>query len=396
MPDSTAGHPGSSGPPSGDIAGRGPRGLLDAAPGRLHPAARETLLAALDQGWADPRRLYAEGRQARRLLDTARESVGASLGTRPDEISFHPSGVEALARAVTGLSHARRRVSGRVVASAVDQAVVLGRVADADRVGVDDHARVDLEAWATAVREPTALAVLQDANGEVGTVQPVTAAHAVAAEHGVPLLVDASASLGRRDAPTAYEAMVGDAGSFAGPPLGLLVVRSGTRFSLPSPRLEAEHGRAEAHPWVPLALAAAEALRQAEHVREEETQEARTLVTRLRRAAAEVPDVQVVGDPDDRLPHVLTLSVLYADGEALVHELDRRGVALASGSACTASTLTPSHVLVAMGALTHGNLRVTLPLAAVAPDRAAQVDRLCALLPAVVHTVRARLGTVDL
>lgn len=88
--------------------------------------------------------------------------------------------------------------------------------------------------------------------------------------------------------------------------------------------------------------------------------------------------------------------MLYADGEALVHEFDRRGVALASGSACTASTLTPSHVLVAMGALTHGNLRVTLPLGAVAPGRAADVERLCTLLPDVIHTVRSRLGTVDL
>ena len=89
----------------------------------------------------------------------------------------------------------------------------------------------------------------------------------------------------------------------------------------------------------------------------------------------------VVGDPVDRLPHVVTFSCLFVDGEALVHELDRRGFAVASGSACTASTLEPSHVLAAMGVLTHGNVRVTLPLAAAVSGgdaaRAAGVRAFC-------------------
>ena len=68
----------------------------------------------------------------------------------------------------------------------------------------------------------------------------------------------------------------------------------------------------------------------------------------------------MVGDPVARLPHLVTFSCLYVDGEVLVHELDRRGFSVASGSACTASTLAPSHVLEAMGVLTHGNLRISL------------------------------------
>ncbi|HEX8970093.1 aminotransferase class V-fold PLP-dependent enzyme, partial [Oryzihumus sp.] len=105
---------------------------------------------------------------------------------------------------------------------------------------------------------------------------------------------------------------------------------------------------------------------------------------------------EVVGDPVDRLPHVVTFSCLYVDGEALVTELDRRGFAVASGSACTASTLEPSHVLAAMGVLTHGNVRVTLPLETVAPDRAADVDRFCGELGDAVATVRAQLGVQGL
>jgi cysteine desulfurase len=106
--------------------------------------------------------------------------------------------------------------------------------------------------------------------------------------------------------------------------------------------------------------------------------------------------VEVVGDPDDRLPHVLTFSLLYVDGEALVIELDRRGFAIGSGSACTSSTLEPSHVLAAMGVLTHGNVRVTLPLDPVAPTLDDDVSRFIAELPEAVAAVRAQLGVTDL
>ena len=173
-------------------------------------------------------------------------------------------------------------------------------------------------------------------------------------------------------------------------------MRTGTRWGLPGPRREAEHGREPAPPWVPLVLAAAEAWRQTAAAAASEERSARELVDRVRRAAAAVPDVEVVGDPDDRLPHVVTFSVLYADGEVLLEELARRGLAVASGSACTSSALRPSHVLAAMGVLTHGNVRVTLPLEAVSPGRAADVDRLCRELPDAVATVRRRLGTDDL
>ena len=69
----------------------------------------------------------------------------------------------------------------------------------------------------------------------------------------------------------------------------------------------------------------------------------------------------MLGDPDDRLPHVVTFSCLYVDGEAVLDALDRAGFAVSSGSSCTSSALEPSHVLVAMGALSQGNVRVSLP-----------------------------------
>lgn len=328
--------------------------------------------------------------------------MAATIGVRPDELSFHPTGAHALRVGAQGLLHARRRVGSRLVTTAVDQAVLLQEAlhADPDSVplAVDGLGRVDPGALAAALSDGPAVGAVavQQANGEVGTSQPLIDLHSVCRPAGVPLLVDATSSLGRVDSPDAGEVLVGDAATVAGPPIGVLAVRTGTRFDLPGPRWEPEHGREPADPWVPLALAAAEAWQQVAHTRAAESAAARALVDRIRASVAAIPDIDVVGDPVDRLPHVVTFSALYVDGEALVDALDRRGIAIASGSACTSSRLEPSHVLAAMGALTHGNVRITLPLEAVAPDREQQVDELLAALPGVISDLRARIGVTDL
>jgi cysteine desulfurase len=146
-------------------------------------------------------------------------------------------------------------------------------------------------------------------------------------------------------------------------------------------------------PNLPAIVAAATAL--TARLAEADTENARlsALVDHIRsRVAATVPDVQVVGDPVHRLPHLVTFSCLYVDGEALISELDRAGFAVNSGSSCTSSTLRPSHVLEAMGVLSHGNVRVSLP----SGTRADDVERFLAVLPDVVHRLRASSGAVRL
>ncbi|MEU9384299.1 aminotransferase class V-fold PLP-dependent enzyme, partial [Streptomyces sp. NPDC048279] len=115
----------------------------------------------------------------------------------------------------------------------------------------------------------------------------------------------------------------------------------------------------------------------------------RELTARIRARVPElVPDVEVVGDADRRLPGIVTFSCLYVDGETLLHELDREGFAVSSGSSCTSSTLTPSHVLKAMGVLSEGNVRVSLPAGTAEGD----VERFLEVLPGVVAGVREKLG----
>jgi cysteine desulfurase len=140
-------------------------------------------------------------------------------------------------------------------------------------------------------------------------------------------------------------------------------------------------------------LAAAAALGAVRADADAESERLRALTAVIReRVVATVPDVEVVGHPDLRLPNIVTFSCLYIPGEALVTELDQLGFAVSSGSSCSSSTLQPSHVLAAMGALTHGNIRVSLPRGV----RAEVVDRFLAELPGAVARVRERLGTTGL
>jgi cysteine desulfurase len=172
----------------------------------------------------------------------------------------------------------------------------------------------------------------------------------------------------------------------------VLVVRKGTRWLSPYPTDEREAG-APGVPNLPAVVAAAAALRAAAAEAEAEAARLGPLVDRIRATvSATVPDVEVVGDPVDRLPHLVTFSCLYVDGEALLHALDRRGFAVSSGSSCTSSTLRPSHVLEAMGVLSHGNIRISLHR----ETTVEQVDRFLGELPGIVAELRAEAGVVEL
>jgi cysteine desulfurase len=113
------------------------------------------------------------------------------------------------------------------------------------------------------------------------------------------------------------------------------------------------------------------------------------LVDQLRAGIVQrVADIDVAGDPVRRVPHLLTFSALYVDGETLTLELDKAGFAVASGSACSASSEHPSHVLAAMGALTHGNVRIGLTWT----TTAAEIDQFLTALPPIVAAIRATVG----
>lgn len=343
----------------------------------LHPAAREVMLAALDQGYADPRRLHTAARHARLILDNAREAVAEALDVRRDEVSFTPSGTDAVHRGLLGLL----RPGASVAHSAVEHSAVLHALAwrpdlQVRSLPVDATGRVDPENLG-----PYDVLALQEANHEVGTIQPAVGVGTV--------FRDACASMGRVPLREGWAVTAGSAHKWGGPAgVGVLVVRKGTAWRNPFPADDRVDERVSGFENVPAALGAAAALQAVVAERDEVNARQHVLVDRIRAAVAAIPDTEVVGDPVARLPHLVTFSFLYVDGEVLVDALNRRGFGVASGSACTASTLEPSHVLAAMGALTHGNVRVSLTRNATDSE----VDGFLAVLPGVVAEIRADAG----
>ncbi|GAA2060046.1 cysteine desulfurase/sulfurtransferase TusA family protein [Catenulispora yoronensis] len=388
-----------------------------------HPAARAALAAAFDEGWADPARLYRSGRRARMLLDQARAAVAEVLGCRAREVVFTPSGTAAVHYGVAGVLAGRQRVGRRLVVSAVEHSAVLHAAethvtqvfsdggstprstvsADSDAeptiaetlsasgvvsvVGVDAVGRVDVEAFARELRAPgTALACLQAANHEVGTVQPLGPVFEAAVTAGVPLLVDAAQVVGRLPVPAEWSVLCASSHKWGGPAgVGVLAIRKGTRFAPTWAVDEHEDGRVPGAVNLPGIVAAAAALVARESEREAEAVRLRALTARLRAALPNVAeDIDVFGDPDDRLPNLVAFSCPAVNAEALVLDLDEAGFEVSSGSACTSDTVTPSHVLVAMGAADRGNVRVSLPFGAAEED----VDRFLAVLPGVLDRLR--------
>jgi cysteine desulfurase len=356
----------------------------------LTPRVHDALRAGYADGWADPRRLSYESRRAQSILDGAREAVADAVGNSPELTFLIPDAVLGLERAVTGMFSARRG-RDRILVSSIEREVMLRSAefvaAGVDTIPVDDHGHVDLEALAAFAALPdAALAAIQHANQEIGTIQRLEAVAEILREHQVPLLVDATASIGHVEAPRHWDALVAHPADWGGPSgVGVLALRDRTRWLPAWP---------DNDPWapgtvsIPLALAAAVALQ--ERLDQAESTRARlfALVDRLRGLLAHLEGVAVVGDPVERLPHVLTAAFLYLDGEPLVSGLDREGFAVGSGSACGKADFRPSHVLAAMGALSHGNLRLSLHPGISEAD----VDRFVDALRRVIETTRQQMG----
>ncbi|GAB3644525.1 hypothetical protein GCM10028833_00550 [Glycomyces tarimensis] len=287
---------------------------------------------------------------------------------------------------------AARSAQGAFAYGAVEHSAVLHAAqwhqkqgGTAAEVPVDRLGRVDADPLADI--DGAAVLAVQSANHEVGTRQPI--ADIAVNLDGVPLVCDAAASLPWEPVPAGWSVLAASARKWGGPAgAGLLVVRKGTRWRNPFPGEDSSLQEAIGEVDVPAAVAAAASLRAVVAEREELAKRMRALTEQIREHIAEtVPEVELPGDPVDRLPHIVTFSCLGVDGEVLLTELNRAGFAVSSGSACASTRLRPSHVLQAMGVLSHGNVRVSLHRQTTEEE----VDRFLSVLPGIVEEIR-RLG----
>ena len=353
----------------------------------LTPRVTNALRAGFADGWADASRQHSQSRQSRALVDGAREAIADGLGIPSQFVGFTASPHHAFERLIGGM-YAARRGHDRIATTAIERTAASNSAhywasQRVDVVGVDAQGHLDLDAFATAmVPLGTAVAVVQHANQEIGTVQDLEAVHAITAAAQVPLIVDATASIGHIAPPSHWDALVAHPADWGGPPgVGVIALQPHTRWLPAWP---------DSDPWIPggavapLALGAAVALEERLENLAADSARLRGYVDAIRDRASTWEGVHVVGDPEARLPHVVTLAFMYLDGEPLVDRLDREGIAVGSGSACGTDTFEPSHVLAALGALTHGNLRLSLHPGIQEQD----VERFLDVLPVLMDAVR--------
>lgn len=351
-----------------------------AATAPLRPEARAALLATLDDGQANPSSVHQAGHRARRLLDAARASLAADLGTTPAEIVFTAGGTEANNLAIQGLALANPR--GRhIVTTPIEHPSVLETCRYLERVfgfeltlvPVDRDGRVDPADVAVALRDDTTLVTVGLANGEIGTVQPVPAIAALAKRRGTLVHTDAvqaAASLplsfGAGWPGVDVDAMSIASHKFGGPQgCGALLVR---RHLPLEPLLHGggqERGARAGTENIAGIAGFAAAVRAA-------TQEVGTCALELLRSRdaliarllEEIPGAALTGHPAERLPGHASFVVPGTSGESLLVALDVAGFAVSSGSACAAGKDEPSPTLLAMGyapEMARTAIRFTLP-----------------------------------
>ena len=329
----------------------------------IHPAAKKALGSLPDYAFVDPTKLYHDSRSARLLLDSARASIAARLKVNPDEVSFIPSGNAGIDLAISGLLKALDNKT--VVYSAVEQKAIIERLKDFStfEIPVDKFARVNESQFIESlITNKPGIAVLQFANHEVGTQQPLNPIYKKCQELNIPLFVDATMTAGLVNLGSDWDVLLLKPATW-GAPIGIdiLVVKRNVRFK----SILLDDGR-ENHKFsnnvsIPHAVAIGASLEEITLNRSEIAKSLGTLINDLRQLLSSNLDITLLGDPVARVPHVLAAVIKNIDGEALVSGLSKRGFAISSGSSCTPDQVKPSHVLAAMGFDNQINVRISLP-----------------------------------
>ena len=329
----------------------------------IHPAAKKALGSLPDYAFVDPTKLYHDSRSARLLLDSARASIAARLKVNPDEVSFIPSGNAGIDLAISGLLKALDNKT--VVYSAVEQKAIIERLKDFStfEIPVDKFARVNESQFIESlITNKPGIAVLQFANHEVGTQQPLNPIYKKCQELNIPLFVDATMTAGLVNLGSDWDVLLLKPATW-GAPIGIdiLVVKRNVRFK----SILLDDGR-ENHKFsnnvsIPHAVAIGASLEEITLNRSEIAKSLGTLINDLRQLLSSNLYITLLGDPVARVPHVLAAVIKNIDGEALVSGLSKRGFAISSGSSCTPDQVKPSHVLAAMGFEGQINVRISLP-----------------------------------
>ncbi len=365
---------------------------------------RQEVLEAMAPYWAsefgNASSLHAEGRRARDAIERARSAVAERIGAAADEVYFTSGGTESDNLAVKGSAWRWEPEDCHIVTSAVEHHAVLRTCQYMESKGyavsyvtVDHGGRVRVDDIERHLRAETRLVSVMAANNEVGTLQPVAEIGEMLRDRGIPFHVDAVQALGKVQIDV--KAWNADLVAFSGHKIhgpkgvGVLFVREGVELEQLQHGGHHEGGRRAGTENVAAAVGMAKAVELAVDELTDFRARVGALRDELRQGILErVPGVRVNGDPEQQLSNILNVSFRYVEGEALLLSLDKEGIAVATGSACTSGAAEPSHVLLAMGvepALAHGSIRFSLGRS----NRSEDVHHVLRVLPGVVRKLRS-------
>jgi len=348
--------------------------LDHAATTPVEPRVLEVMLPFFTAVPGNASSLHAFGQDARAAVDQARVRVAAVIGARPGEIVFTSGATEADNLAVIGVALAQEARGRHLVTSGIEHHAVLeacrfleGRGWTVTYVPVDGGGLIDPDDVRQALRADTALVSIMAANNEVGTLQPIAEIGRLTRERGIPFHSDATQMAGAL--PMSVGKLGVDLLSLSGHKrygpkgVGALYVRAGTPLARVQHGGDHERGRRGGTENVPGIVGLGAAFGIAADAMAEEVVRVSALRDRLIEGALAIPGARLNGARQPRLPNNVNVSFEGTDGQSLVIGLDLQGVAGSSGSACSAGSLDPSHVLLALGLppeLAAGAVRLTL------------------------------------
>ncbi|MCX7817158.1 MAG: cysteine desulfurase [Syntrophales bacterium] len=335
----------------------------------------EAMVPFIKKHFGNPSSTHAFGKVTKNAIEESRYQVARLIGADAEEIIFTGSGTEANNLAIRGVVECQQNRGTHIITSAIEHPSVLNTCRDLERKGlsvtyipVDSTGTVDIDAIREAITDKTILITIMHANNEIGTIEPVEIIGKIAEENGVLFHIDAVQTVGK--IPLDVRLLPVDLMSFSahkinGPKgVGALFVRRGTKIS---PIITGGHQERNIRAGtenVAAIVGYSKACEIAEKEMQERTENLQYLRDLLQKSIIEkFPDCRIHGNTENRLPHILSISFPMLDGEEITKSLDKEGVAVSAGSACTSGKKDISHVIAALGVppeVARGTVRFSL------------------------------------
>jgi cysteine desulfurase len=365
----------------------------------LHPKVKEAMIHHIGTVFGNPSTDNQVGQPAAQALEQARTRVAALINAQPGEVVFNSGGTESINHAIKGVAIGLRQKGNHIITSNIEHKAVLNslrtlRLLDyrITSLDVDQYGLVDPAAVEKAITPETILISIMLGNNEIGTIEPIADIAQIAQKRKVVMHTDAVAATGIIPVDVqqlGVNLLSLAANQFYGPPgVGALYIRKGTAiWPLIDGGLQENKRRAGTENLIAI-VGLGLAAEMARLEMSERLPRIQALKDRLRQGLVEsIPDIKINGHPSQCLPHLLSVSVEYIEGESLMLMLEDEGIIVATRSACASGSLRASHVLIATG-LGHALAQGTLVFTLGTDNTKADIDKVLQVMPRIVQTLR--------